>query len=131
MPPIFSQFVKNILPPLPAPGQSTNASVLESTADAMTAFAGGGQASGTPLLNVVNRFTTVATAGDSAKLPAALPGLKIVVINSDSTDSMNVFPATGETINALSANSAFAVAAGKTAMFVCPVAGKWFVILTA
>jgi hypothetical protein len=58
-------------------------------------------------------------------------GLVRIVKNADTTDSMNVFPATGETINALSANAAYAVAATKCVMFVCGTAGKWDTILTA
>jgi hypothetical protein len=97
---------------------------------ALTATAGGAQA-GTALSKTINRFTVVATAADSAQLPAAVVGLVRIVKNADTTDSMNVFPATGETINALSANAAYAVAATKCVMFVCGTAGKWDTILTA
>lgn len=97
---------------------------------ALTATAGGAQA-GLALSKTINRFTVVATAADSAQLPAAVPGLVRIVKNADTTDSMNVFPQTGETINALSANAAFAVAATKTCMFVCGTSGKWDTLLTA
>jgi hypothetical protein len=92
--------------------------------DALTARAGGGQGLATPITTMMSRFTTVATAGDSAILPTGVPGMNIVVINASAT-SMNVFPDTGSAINALAANAAFALAAGKTATFVTTVAGTW------
>lgn len=102
-----------------------------SSQDAMTAHAGGGQANATPITVSIARFTIVATAGDSAKLPVATPGLEITVINAAAVNSMNVFPATGDAINALGANAAFALAATKVATFYCTVAGQWHSQLTA
>ena len=102
-----------------------------SAANALTAHAGGGQASALPITASIARFTTVATAGDSAVLPASASGMQITVANAAAANSMNVFPATGESINALGANTAFAVAAGKTATFFCTNAGQWHSILSA
>ena len=99
--------------------------------NALTAHAGGGQAAGTPITTSIARFTTVATAGDSGLLPVSAGGLQITVSNAAASNSMNVFPATGETINALGANAAFALAAGKTATFFCSVAGQWHALLSA
>jgi hypothetical protein len=101
-----------------------------STVDALTALAGGGQAGATPITKDITRFTVVATGCDSSLLPAALAGRQVTVINSGAA-SMNVFPATGETIDAGAANAASAVANGKTATFHCPIAGKWFKLLSA
>lgn len=108
---------------------STSGQAYFSAADAKTALAGGAQA-GTAITTGIVRFTTVATVGDSAQLPTAEAGLEITVINSGA-QNMNVFPKTGETINALAANAALAIVAGKTAVFVCPVAGKWFAVVSA
>ena len=69
----------------------------------ITAFATGGQASATALTGEFNNVTTVATAGDSVKLPTAALGLKITVKNSGAA-SLAVFPATGDAINSLAAN---------------------------
>lgn len=102
-----------------------------STINGLTAHAGGGQGSALPLTAMINRVTTVGTAADSVILPASVAGMQITVINAAAANSMNVFPATGDAINALSANTAFAVAANKTATFTCPVAGTWHSILTA
>jgi hypothetical protein len=90
----------------------------------ITAAVGGGQANATQLSAAFNRVTTVATAGNSVRLPAALPGASLVVTNATAT-SMNVFPQTGGVINTLSPNTAFAMAANVTVMFVCSVAGTW------
>jgi hypothetical protein len=105
--------------------------VLYGTVDSLTALAGGGQTGATPITAAMARFTTVATGGDSALLPVSQPGMTITVSNAAAANSMNVFPASGEKINALSANAAFAVAAGKTAEFVCYTAGQWHTILSA
>ena len=98
----------------------------------LTAHAGGGQASATALTAMINRVTTVASANDSVVLPATtIPGLVIYVANAAASNSMNVFPVSGDAINALGANAAFAIAANKTATFVCANAGQWHAILSA
>ena len=101
-----------------------------STIDSLTAHAGGGQASALPLTKMMNRVTTVATAGDSVELPQSVRGMNVVVINAGA-NSMNVFPASGDQINALGANAAFAMAAAKVATFFCATAGQWHSILSA
>lgn len=97
---------------------------------ALTAFAGGGQTNGTLVNTSIAQFSTVATIGDSGKLIAATPGLAITIANI-AANSMNVFPNTGDQINALGANTAFALAGGKTADFYCATAGRWHAILSA
>jgi hypothetical protein len=69
----------------------------------ITAFATGGQASATALTGEFNNVTTVATAGDSVKLPTAAAGLSITVKNSGVAD-LAVFPASSDSINALAVN---------------------------
>jgi hypothetical protein len=96
----------------------------QSYADALTAHSGGGQNQAPLIATMISRFTTVAVAGDSTTLPVGVPGMNITIINASAT-SMNVFPDTGSTINALGANAAFALAAGKTAVFVTTLAGAW------
>lgn len=119
-----------------------------SVTDTITAFAGGGQASATLLDSGYNRVTVVATAGDSVKLPSChtglsntgpLPagkisgdttGLIVWVTNADAADSMNVYPQSGESINALSGDAAYAMAANKTAAFICSPGGTiWYSLL--
>ena len=97
----------------------------ESAVNGVTANPGGGQGSAVLLTAAMNRVTTVGTAADSVKLQPAAVGLSQTVINAAASNSMNVFPSTGDAINALGANAAFAVAAGKTATFYCCNAGQW------
>lgn len=120
-----------------------------STTDALTAFAGGGQTSAVQLDSAYNRVTTVGSANDSVKLPPCrtggggntgpstiagiIPGntdgVVVWVTNAAAANSMNLYPAVGDSINALSANSAYAMAANKTAAFICGSAGLWYSIL--
>ncbi len=95
-----------------------------SAVNGLTALAGGAQA-GTALTAMINRVTTVATAADSVQLPVSVAGMSIVAINAAAANAMNVFPATGEVINALAANTAISVAANKSITFYCAVAGTW------
>ncbi len=107
--------------------------VVRPVYDGLTAFATGGQAGGFPIREGINRVTTVGTAADSVTLPSTqdVTGEDLIVINAAAANSMNVYPATGEKINALAANAAFAMAANKTALFVITGAGQWHAILTA
>jgi hypothetical protein len=104
---------------------------LNSTANAITAFATGGQTNAVLLTATINRVTTVGTAADSVKLPAAIAGSRVIVFNKAAANSLNVFPSTGDAINALSANAAYALAATKGVEFICSVNGIWDTILTA
>lgn len=106
---------------------------LISTENALTAAAGGGQANAYQLAASFSRFTVVATAADSAKLQnctTALVGMQITVANADAADAMNVFPATGEAINLLAANTAISVPATKAMTFVCVSNALWQSILS-
>ena len=102
-----------------------------STANAITAAAGGGQANAVLLSSTYNRVTTVATAADSVKLPAAKAGSRFYVFNKAAANSLDVFPSTGDNINALAANAAYALAVTKGVGFYCMVDGTWDTILTA
>lgn len=104
--------------------------IYRTYAGPLTAFAGGGQASATMLTYTITRVGTVATAGDSVVLPAALGGREHIVINSGA-NSMNVFPPVGGSINALAVNTAFAVPAGKVCHFFVPDNGVWYANLSA
>jgi hypothetical protein len=102
----------------------------------LTAFAGGGQASGTNLLQGFNVFTVVATTADSAKLPslaalcaAALPASPVdvqdVIVVNTSANSMRVFPFSGESISALSVNTGIDIPAGTSLEFKKVSCIKW------
>lgn len=100
--------------------------------DKITAKAGGGQ-SPNPLDAAVSlhRITTVVSANDSVTMFPAKAGMIYVLTNAAAANSANVFPFKGEVINALSANTAFALAAGKVAVFICVTDGQWHTVLTA
>lgn len=103
----------------------------QSVQDNMVALAGGAQA-GTAIKSMINRFITVVTAADSAQLPVSAPGIgPITVVNAAAANAMNVFPQVGDAINAIAANGAFSVPAGKTATFTCTSAGRWHSVLSA
>ena len=102
----------------------------QSTQDLLTAKPGGTQLGGPTINRMLNRVTTVATLGDSVTLPLSARGLSITIVNAAAL-SMSVFPFTGDTINALGANAAFALPAGKPATFYCTSTGQWHAILSA
>lgn len=94
--------------------------------DNITARAGGTQALGVPITTPFVRITTSATAGDSVTMPPAVRGNEITIANDAAANAVNVFPAVGESINALAANAAFSltVAAGPT-IFYCFSNALW------
>lgn len=101
------------------------------SADALTAHAGGGQGAALAITSQISRVTTVATAADSVVLPLAKAGMQLTIINAAAANAMNVFPAVGDAINALGANTAISVAANKTMQFYAAKDGLWHSILTA
>lgn len=116
-----------------------------SSRGALTAFAGGGQTNAVVLADAVNVVTTVGTAADSVMLPPCTTGvggnvvgygntdgMQVTIINAAAANAMNVFPQVGQSINALSANTAFSLAAGKSIIFTCSPAGAiWYGNLSA
>jgi hypothetical protein len=104
---------------------------LTTTDNAVTASTGSTQATGYVVKAAVTRVTTVGTVGDALTLPKAVSGVSLVVINAAAANSMDVFPAVGDSINALAADAALAVAANKTVLFVCAVGGVWNAVVTA
>ncbi len=93
-------------------------------ATTITAFATGGQASATALTAEINNITTVATAGDSVKLPAAVAGKHIYVKNSGAT-ALDIFPATSDSIDALAVNLAIRIQPGSSINFYAKDAIVW------
>lgn len=100
----------------------------------ITAHAGGGQTSATPLTGGINSVDTVATGADSVALPLAVAGTTIQVLNNAASNSMQVFGAGTDTINGIATGTGVAQAAGKLGEFVCTKsapAGTWFRNLSA
>ena len=105
--------------------------LYQSCEDAITAAAGGGQSGAYQLTATISRVATVATAADSVKLPPSEAGMVIQVVNGHASNSMQVFGAGTDTINDVATATGVAQAAGKAATYVCPVAGKWYRVLSA
>ena len=89
-----------------------------------TAFAGGGQGSATQLTSGYTNVTTVATAGDSVKLPTAAAGLSVTVKNNGATN-LAVFPFTGDSINGGSVNASITLIPGDEKTFLAMDAINW------
>jgi len=106
-------------------GVKTFGSIKQNKAtNAITAFAGGGQGSATALVSEINSITVCATAGDSVKLPTSVAGMRIQVSNLGAAYA-NIFPASGDLIDSLSANTAVSLPVGESIVFTCAVAGSW------
>jgi hypothetical protein len=111
-------------------GQVSNASLAYSSTDTITAHAGGGQTNAVLLISVWNRITTVATGGDSVKLPLAIAGATIVVRNDAAANACNVYPynatddiivgATNET-----AGDPYSLVVNKEITLRCYTTGTW------
>ena len=102
-----------------------NGLVIDSISAAVNA-AGTTQATATALVSNINNVTVVATGATGVRLPTAVAGMRILIRNSDSADTLNIYPATGGTINALGANTAFTLTAGSTTELMATTATQWY-----
>lgn len=116
-------------------GPLISASLISgATTAGVTAFAGGGQGSATAITTPVATVDTVATAADSVKLPAPTYAGQMVLLVNSTANSMQVFGAGTDTINAVATATGVAQAAGKTALYIATTTGtaaKWFRNLSA
>ena len=114
----------------------------ESVTDNIVAFATGGQTSATALTSEINRIITVATIGDSVRLPATSvvpssgagyvagsvvpgPGATIMVINHGA-NAMQVYGAGTDTINDVATATGVSQMANSMVLYTCTSAGKWY-----
>lgn len=95
----------------------------------LTADIGSAQGDGV-ILSSYNVYTTVATAGDAATLPAVFGVGTQIYIKNDGAESMDVFPASGDDAGA-GADTAVAIAAGSSAVFAGTVANATWTQLIA
>jgi hypothetical protein len=91
--------------------------------------AGTTQGTATAITKQTNQFTTVG-AGQGAILPSPEQGEFIFVANAGA-NALNVYPATGHSINALANNVAFSLAVGRNALFWAATTSKWYANLSA
>jgi len=99
--------------------------VIESISAAVSA-AGTTQGTATGLVSNINNVTVVTAAAAGVRLPTAVAGMRILIRNSDSADTLSIYPATGGTINALSVNAAFTLAAGSTTELMATTSTQWY-----
>ena len=92
--------------------------------DTITAHAGGGKASATPLVAGLNRITVCATNGDSVLMPPAVSGAEVVVIN-DGAANAQVFGQGTDTIDGVATATGVVLTAAKRDIFFCLTAGAW------
>lgn len=97
------------------------------TTTTIAANATGTQASGTLVpTNAANIAVSSAGVAQSITLPKAIPGLELDIVCISATNTVAVFPAGSDTINALSASAGLTMAALTSATFLCFTAGAWF-----
>lgn len=106
-------------------------SFYASATSGLTALSGGGQAGATALTGQINVVNTCAADHDSVILPASRAGLWVAVVNGQAVKILDVYPATGDAINAGAANAVLALATSSKVLFVCAAAGHWYAIVSA
>jgi hypothetical protein len=92
--------------------------------DTITAFAGGGKASGVQLRYTFNRISVCATNNDSVVLPKAIKGSEVTVINAGAA-TLAVFSQGNDTTGANNAATADTIATTKAKKYTCVTAGHW------
>lgn len=111
-------------------GASITSPIL--TFDVLSLLALGTNQGNAALITATAPGNVLATGADATKgirLPAATIGKVYNIKNSDAANAvLKVYPATGETINALAADAAISMAAKTSATFMCVVAGAWLTI---
>lgn len=91
--------------------------VQKGVEDSLIAFAGGGQASATPLSLEYSFVSTVATTADSVKFnPVSIRGIERTVTN-EGANALDLFPPVGGDLGA-GVDTAVSIAAGASARFV-------------
>jgi hypothetical protein len=98
---------------------------LEGVTLGITAFATGGQASAVELTTRFNLVETVASAGDSVKLPTAVAGKALTVTNKGA-NAIDLFPGSGDNIDGTGVDTAVSVAAGSSATLWAADATNWY-----
>lgn len=93
---------------------------------------GATQAAAAPVTaDVVITSGGTATTADGIVLPKAQKG-DVLVVRNTCAFTLDVWPAVGDTINALSANAVYTgIGTGKSCVFVAQADGAWFTVLSA
>ena len=104
-------------------GAGTNDANFQPETD-ITATPSGTQATGYPITAVVSRVTVCATAGDAVVLPQARAGL-VRWVTSLGAAALDIYPASGDSINSLAANTAVRIAPNTRVTFSTAADGSW------
>ena len=106
-------------------GNLTYTGTLTAGLSASVAAAGNDQSGATALTKTMNIVTSAtATSADGVKLPDTAAGLLIEILN-DTSVTIDIFPASGESIDSGSANAAVSLASGHSLRLVGVSATKW------
>lgn len=90
----------------------------------VTAHAGGGQGSAVAITKDIVEISVCATEGDSVKLPAAVAGLQILIMNHGAA-AADVFPDTDDAINEGAANTAKSLGIDASMLCIAYDATNW------
>ena len=95
--------------------------------DSITAGSTQTQAGATALTGTINRITVSGTNGDGVKLPTAVAGSTCVIINGDSAQTIDVWPASGDKIQGGSTDAVdpTSIAPGTSREFYSIDAAEW------
>lgn len=106
------------------------ARLYQSYKAAITARSGGGQTSAVLLSSYMNYVQTAAAGADSVKLLPALAGLSQVIVNRGG-NAIQVFGSGSDVIDEVATATGKSQANNTVALYVCPLAGHWFRLLSA
>lgn len=109
-----------------AMGTGPSMSGVLSSVSATVSGAGTTQGAGTVLTSDYNVLTTITGANNAVVLPGAAAGLIVTVVNADSADSAQIFPASADAIDALGTNAAITLIAGGVLTFRAISASQWY-----
>ena len=99
--------------------------IYEFASDNIVAKAGGGQTNATAILTQTARIVTVATSGDSIKLPPSVPGLEILIINHGA-NSMQVFGNGIDLVDDVPTATGVSQMQNSFVLYTCASSGNWY-----
>lgn len=107
-------------------GNVTSGSYFVRSTQVGVSAAGATQGTATALTKDINAVYTV-SAGEGVRLPTAIPGMGIIVINTNANNLL-VYPATGAYIDSNPINSPYTLLAGTQKQFVAPTTINWYTL---
>lgn len=99
--------------------------ILANIQSGITANADANQANATALTGALCLVSTCAANGNGVKLPATPTAGQIIEVVNDGATDVGVFPGTGDTIDSLSANTRYYLAAGSRQRFLATSDSAW------